>query len=100
MEKSATSATTLQRVIRDLQKQRDKHMSAIADIDAAFKAYGIKTDKARKGSGKKAPAKKKRGRFNKTAEQFITDLLNLAGQFFLQLLEFIAGFADVRRCIF
>ena len=75
MAKSATSASTLERVIRDLQRQRDKHVSAIADIDAGFKAYGIKTNKARKGSGKKAPAKKKRGRFNKTADQFITDLL-------------------------
>ena len=53
MAKSATSASTLERVIRDLQRQRDKHVSAIADIDAGFKAYGIKTNKARKGSGKK-----------------------------------------------
>ena len=88
MAESSTPAS-LDRVIRQLQKQRDGHVAAIADIDQAFARFGIKPGRGRGkkrgpgrpvGSGKKKTSKKvakkrKRGRFKQTADKFVLGLL-------------------------
>ena len=78
--KTTTSTSDLSRIIADLQRQRDRHTAAIAEIDAAFATFGVKPGKKRgpgrpKGTGTKKPGRKKRGRFGKTADQFVLDLL-------------------------
>ena len=76
----ATRTSDLAKTVQQLQKQRDQHSAAIAAIDAAFAQYGAKPGGKRgpgrpKGSGAKAKGQKKRGRFAKTAEQFVLDLI-------------------------
>jgi hypothetical protein len=78
----ATPTTTneLSRVIANLQKQRDQHVAAITEIDAAFARFGVTASAKRgpgrpKGKGAKPKGSKKRGRFNKTADEFVLDLL-------------------------
>ena len=78
--KTTTSSSDLARTIANLQKQRDQHAAAIAEIDDAFAKFGVKPGGKRgpgrpKGSGAKPKGQKKRGRFAKTAEQFVLDLI-------------------------
>ena len=78
----ATPTTTneLSRVIANLQKQRDQHVAAITEIDAAFARFGVTASAKRgpgrpKGKGAKPKGSRKRGRFNKKADEFVLDLL-------------------------
>lgn len=78
--KTTISANDLARTIAQLQKQRDQHAAAIAEIDAAFATFGVKSGGKRgagrpKSDGAKPKGKRKRGRFAKTADQFTLDLL-------------------------
>lgn len=78
----STAASDLSRVVADLQRQRDRHVAAIAEIDAAFARFGVKPGAKRgpgrpKGTGAKSKTSKKRGRYGKTADQFVLDLLKM-----------------------
>lgn len=69
-------------IIAKLRKDRQKHLTALAEIDATLSQLGIAVEPAApavrrgrpKGSGKKA-GKRKRGTFSETAEQFILGLV-------------------------
>ena len=81
MAKTIT-VVALSRVIADLQRQRDQHGAAIAQIDQAFARFGVKPGALRrparpKGSGrvKESNGRRKRRKFSKTADQFVLGLL-------------------------
>ena len=89
---SKTAINDLQVLIRKLQDQRQAHLAAIADIDAAFGSLGIKPTKrrgrrrgAKKTTGKKAGkakvAKKTRRRkkFKTTANELVLAVIEKAG---------------------
>jgi hypothetical protein len=84
---SKTRIDELQSLVTKLQADRNGHMDAIAQIDAAFEAFGITASKATKrGRGKKkAVAKKKtakttkRKKFRMTASELILTTIQKSG---------------------
>ena len=88
---SKTAINDLQALIRKLQDQRQAHLDAIADIDAAFGSLGIKPLKRRgrrrgamkaaagKKVGKKRAAKKAPRKFKMTARELVMGVIRKAG---------------------
>ncbi len=89
---SKTAINDLQALIRRLQVQRQGHLNAIADIDAAFASLGIKPPKRRgrpRGAKKKAAKKKgkrkvakkvrRRKKFKTTANELVLGVIKKAG---------------------
>ncbi|MFH1417940.1 MAG: hypothetical protein ABII12_06610 [Planctomycetota bacterium] len=86
---SKTAINDLQALIRKLQDQRQAHLDAIADIDAAFGSLGIKPLKrrGRPRGVKKATAKKiskakkvrRRKKFKTTANELVLATIKKAG---------------------
>jgi hypothetical protein len=89
---SKTAINDLQALLRKLLDQRQAHLDAIADIDAAFGSLGIKPPKrrgrprgamktAKKKTGKAKPAKKvrRRKKFKTTANELVLAVIKKAG---------------------
>ncbi len=85
---SPPTPTSLGHLIKQLLDEKQKHLDAIAVIDAAFEESGIAPTSRRKGKRRKKAARKKavkkrahnkakktRRSFRKTGEQFVVDLL-------------------------
>ena len=90
MAKTSIAPSDLVKTIKALQAERQRHVDAIAQIDATFKQYGISAQPRRrrgrpKGSGgkktakkgrkKKVAKKKTRGSYKQTADQLILSML-------------------------
>ena len=82
MAKTTIAPADLVKTIKALQAERQRHVDAIAQIDATFKQYGItpgpRGRRGRpKGSGgkKKAAKKRTRRRFKQNAEAFVLSML-------------------------
>jgi hypothetical protein len=90
---SKTAINDLQTLIRKLQDQREAHLAAIADIEAAFGSLGIKPPKRRgrprgakkptagRKAGKAKTAKKvrRRKKFKTTANELVLAVIKNAG---------------------
>ena len=90
---SKTAINDLQTLIRKLPDQRQAHLEAIDDIDAAFGSLGIKPPKrrgrprgamkktAKKKTGKTKAAKKvrRRKKFKTTANELVLAVIKKAG---------------------
>ncbi|MEQ9454113.1 MAG: hypothetical protein RLN76_05915 [Phycisphaeraceae bacterium] len=89
MSKAAAAVAEIQRMIKTLQAERQKHVDAITEIDATFDGLGLAGEapkrRGRPAGKKKTAAKrgrpagrrKKRGSFKVTGEQSI---LNFVGK--------------------
>ena len=73
----------LGKLVKQLQKQRQEHLDAIAEIDAAFASLGMEAAGAGPRNGRKKAGRKtnKRGpgRSRQTGEEFVTGLLKKNG---------------------
>ena len=89
---SKTAINDLQTLIRKLQDQRQTHLAAIADIDAAFASLGIKPPKRRgrrrgamkttgnkTGKAKVAKKTRRRKKFKTTANELVLAVIKKAG---------------------
>ena len=69
----------LSKLVNQLQKQRQEHLDAIAEIDAAFASLGMEAAGAGPRNGRRKAGRKikrrGRGHFKQTAEDFVTGLL-------------------------
>jgi len=74
-----SSVAALGKLVKKLQKQRQEHLDAIAEIDAAFETLGMDAADAGPRNGRRKAGRKikrkGRGRFKQTAEDFVTGLL-------------------------
>lgn len=83
---SKTRIGELQSLVAKLQADRKAHLDAIAQIDAAFEAFGITMPKTKRGKGKKkaGTTKKtdkatKRKKFKTTANELVLATIKKAG---------------------
>lgn len=90
---SKTAIAALESLVRKLNAERQKHLNAIAEIDAAFGDLGVTTAKpkkrrgrpgrpksAKKKVGKKKTAKRtKRRKFKTTANELVLTTIRKAG---------------------
>jgi hypothetical protein len=86
MAKTSDTAQQLEKLVQQLQEERQHHVEAIDEIDSALGRLGIEPTRRAGRPRKKTKTTKKakttgrgrgrgRGRYTKTAEQFILDLL-------------------------
>lgn len=86
MAKTTIAPADLVKTIKALQAERQRHVDAIAQIDATFEQYGISPEPKRRrgrpkasGGKKKAAKKKARKRFKQTAERAILSFVKRKG---------------------